>query len=147
MKKISLTKGMFAVVDDKDYKYLSRWKWYYNGGYAVRGFPKRVLMHRVIMKTPSNKVTDHINRNKLDNRIINLRICTSSENGKNLGIKKNNTSGVPGVWYNNKNDKWCAEIKLNYNKIWLGTYSNFDDAVEIRKQAEIKYFGKYAPIL
>jgi hypothetical protein len=139
-----------AIIDIDKINIINTYKWGLYEKYVVTRNNKKeiIYLHRLITNCNNNeKVVDHINRNKLDNRIINLRICTSSENGKNLGIKKNNTSGVPGVWYNNKNDKWCAEIKLNYNKIWLGTYSNFDDAVEIRKQAEIKYFGKYAPIL
>jgi hypothetical protein len=72
LKTIKLSQGKEVIVDEEDYAYLSQWKWYFNGGYAVRGCKKRILMHRVIMATPDDKVTDHINRDKLDNRRCNF---------------------------------------------------------------------------
>lgn len=61
MKKIPLTQGKFALVDDSDYEWLNQWKWHFHNGYAVmsgpRGTEKRehILMHREIMKTPNGK--------------------------------------------------------------------------------------------
>jgi hypothetical protein len=76
MKKIPLTQGKFAIVDDEDFEYLNRWKWYFAPvGYATRGDGHGrgnrtvVYMHRVVNKTTGGLVTDHINRNKLDNRL------------------------------------------------------------------------------
>ena len=85
MKEIPLTRGKFALVDDEDYEWLSQWKWYCSTtGYAVRGCKNRILyMHREIAKTKPGMLTDHINRNKLDNRKENLRFCSHRENMKN----------------------------------------------------------------
>ena len=67
MKYIKLTQNKFALVDDGNFEFLNQWKWYFNGGYAVRGYPKRILMHRVILNSPNGMEIDHKNRNKLDN--------------------------------------------------------------------------------
>ncbi len=66
MKFIKLTQGKKAIVDNEDYKHLNQFKWYYNGRYACRRKPKAnimLLMHRVILNTPDDKLTDHINGN------------------------------------------------------------------------------------
>jgi hypothetical protein len=88
-----------------------------------------------------SKVIDHINRNKKDNRLCNLRICDKSINAFNIGIKSNNTSGVTGVWFRKDTKKWVAEIKKNYKKISLGCYEKKEDAIKARKEAEIKIGG------
>lgn len=102
-------------------------------------------LHRLVMDAPKGKVVDHINHNRLDNRKSNLRICTFAENGKNLSLKKNNTSGVAGVCWDKSRKKWSAVIKVNYKPIHLGRYKEFNDAVKVRKEAELKYFGEFAP--
>ena len=67
MKKIKLTQGKYALVDDEDFKYLSKWKWnYQQKGYAVRsewkgGKTKNFLMHRVILNAQEGHHCDHIN--------------------------------------------------------------------------------------
>ena len=88
MKAILLTQGKCAIVDNQDFNFINRWKWYFSGRYAVRGVwidkkVKIVRMHRVLLNIPSNKECDHINGDKLDNRRSNLRVCTRSDNGKN----------------------------------------------------------------
>ena len=74
MKEIKLTKGKVAIVDNDDFEFLNIQKWYLSShGYAVTGKSPHQYMHRIINKTPKNLLTDHINRNTLDNRKINLR--------------------------------------------------------------------------
>jgi len=84
MQKIELTKGQFTLVDDEDFNYLNQWKWHISTkGYALRciwigsGHKNRkginIYMHGEVNKTPKGYQTDHINRNKLDNRKSNLR--------------------------------------------------------------------------
>jgi hypothetical protein len=86
---IPLTKGAVAIVDEEDYDEVSKYKWYLSDtGYALRtvyanGTTKHLRMHRVLIDAPSGKVVDHLNRNPLDNRKSNLRICTPSDNAKN----------------------------------------------------------------
>ena len=148
MKKIPLTKGEFALVDDEDFDYLGQWKWHLSdGGYAKRNRLKgevgssMIRMHRVINKTPKNLFTDHINGNKLDNRKCNLRNANKSLNGLNRGKNKNNTSGRTGVSWNKRRELWESYITYQRKKINLGIYADFEEALNVRKAAELKYFG------
>lgn len=88
---------------------------------------------------------DHINRNKLDNRRENLRICSRLENVRNTGLRTNNSSGVIGVYYRERFKKWHASIRINGKAKSLGYYHDKKDAIAARKRAEIKYFGEFAP--
>lgn len=85
------------------------------------------------------KYIDHINGNTLDNRLENLREVTLQENCKNCSISKNNTSGVMGVIWNKRINKWEARIKVDYKQIHLGVTSDFFEAVCLRKSAENKH--------
>jgi hypothetical protein len=102
-----------------------------------------LLMHRLITNCSNDMDVDHKFHDHWDNRKEFLRIATRSQNGMNSGLQSNNTSGVTGVYWNSKNEKWRAQITINNNKIQLGSFDNFEEAVEIRKQAEIEYFGEY----
>jgi len=86
---------------------------------------------------------DHRDNNRANNRINNLRLATSNENGYNRKISLNNTSGVSGVSLHTVGNKWCAKIKADGKRILLGYFANFEDAVIARKQAEIEYFGEF----
>lgn len=79
----------------------------------------------------------------LNNRKSNLRICTHQQNCYNVKEYSHNTSGVTGVYFDKKNNKWCAKIKADGKNIWLGRYNTFDEAVKVRKEAEEKYFGEF----
>lgn len=137
-----------VFLDDSDYDIVRRYKWYLNNniGY-VSGFidGKKVYLHRFIMGYPANKCVDHINRNKLDNRKSNLRICSTRENVINSKLSKNNTSGISGISFRDDRNKFRAYIMVNRKQIFLGYYSDIEDAIFARRQAEIKYFGEFAP--
>lgn len=77
---------------------------------------------------------DHINGDKTDNRICNLRLCNNSENMLNTGLQSNNQSGVKGVCWDKQHKTWCAYAFKNRKKIHLGRFENFDDAVKARKE-------------
>jgi len=150
MKKIKLNKGEYALVDDEDFKYLNQWKWFLRDtGYAVRtdyrrlGFKKykmkRIYMHRVVNDTPDNLQTDHINRNKLDNRASNLRTVTNQQNAFNASLNKANNSGTKGVCWSENRNKWCAYIHIDNKAIPLGRFINIKDAIKARKKAELVY--------
>jgi hypothetical protein len=66
---------------------------------------------------------DHINRNKSDNRIVNLRCAGRSGNQQNKGVQQNNKSGYPGVYWHKRDLKWVAAIRCNGKRISLGSYS------------------------
>ena len=142
MKRIELTKGMVALVDDEDFGYLSRWRWkYHKDGYAVRGSTGggNVYMHRVINKTPQSLLTDHINRDGLDNRRCNLRTVNHSQNSFNTGNFKTNTSGVKGVTWNKARRKWQAQINVKRRCIYLGLFKDKAKAFDARLTAEVTY--------
>lgn len=145
MKKIKLSQGKFVILDDSDFEYLNQWGWYFMPiGYAGRnmkiGKTKTVIyMHREIIKTPTGFVTDHINRDKLDNRRSNLRIVTRSQNGINTGLQSNNVSGYKGVSWHKKHKLWHTRIKKQNKEIHIGWFRVFGDAVFARKQAELIY--------
>ena len=84
---------------------------------------------------PKNQL-DHINRIKNDNRIINLREATASENHQNIGLQSNNTSGYKGISWRNDIGKWCVRIYLKREQNTIGYFKSLDDAVAARKQAE-----------
>lgn len=74
-----------------------------------------------------------------------MRICKSKENSRNLSLAINNTSGVTGVGWYEQRDQWVAQIMVDRKHITLGYFTNMDDAIKVRKEAEIKYFGEFAP--
>lgn len=104
-------------------------------------------MSNFIMKgrDKENKIIyDHKNQNSLDNRKSNLRIASVSENGMNVKIRKNNTSGIIGV-HQAKDRKWVASIRINKKRTCLGRFEKKEDAVIERLKAEKEYYGEFAP--
>lgn len=91
---------------------------------------------------PLNNDVDHEDRNSLNNKISNLRLATRTENCRNQKISKNNTSGVTGVHWHKLKKKWEASIRVGKKK-YLGCFTNKEDAIQARKEAEKKYFGKF----
>ena len=135
--------------DIDDYDKIKDYCWYINGRSYVEARDitqkkSHILFHRIIL--PDEKTIDHINHKKNDNRKLNLRSVTSSQNGMNRGVLKNNASGYTGVYHNKSNNKWYALIRVNNKLIYLGQFTNFEDAVRTRKEAEEKYFGEYSYI-
>ena len=117
-----------------------------NRGYIVsntRG--KAIKLHRLMLNCYNSKITiDHINHNKLDNRRCNLRFVSRSQNGMNSKIHSNNTSGVSGVNWDKKLNKWIVRITVDYKRIYLGSFDSFEKAKERRLNAEEKYYGEYS---
>jgi len=146
MKKIQLSNGGFTIIDSEDFNWLSQFRWrkdnvgYASYGKRVNGKYKVISMHRLLNNTPDNLQTDHINRNRLDNRKENLRSVTSQENHFNRNIQSNNTSGYVGVHWNKNREKWFAQIKLGGKSIFLGRFNDIKDAIMARKEAEGKYY-------
>ncbi|CAK7037051.1 HNH endonuclease signature motif containing protein [Providencia sp. PROV223] len=79
---------------------------------------------------------DHINRSKGDNRIHNLRDVTQSQNSKNKGLNKNNTSGCSGVYYKKDKRTWIASIRDNGKLKYLGSFKNKEMAITARRNYE-----------
>ena len=137
MKKIQLTQGLFAVVDDEKFEYLNQFKWCANKGtknkthYAVRGIRfngeyTMEYMHRVVAGVEDGQVVDHINHDTLDNRKENLRVGTHVQNLLNSVKRENTSSKYKGVSYFKKNGKWSA----NYRGKNIGYFSIEKDAAQ-----------------
>ena len=82
---------------------------------------------------------DHVNHNRSDNRIINLREATNQENHRNRPMQKNNTSGVVGVHRCKTHKKWLAYIKIDGKFINLGYSDDKFEAICARMSANNKY--------
>lgn len=136
-------KGEEFYFDLEDYDKIKDYCWRIdNNGYVVTTGGK--TLHSIVMNTKGWQRADHRQHNKRDNRKSQLRICTIQKNNMNKKIAKNNTSGVTGVYWNSKNNKWYASIKLNKKSIYLGSFIEFEDAVNARKKAEERYFGEFS---
>jgi hypothetical protein len=164
MKKIPLTQGKFAIVDDEDFEWLNQWNWqarkYHYTFYAIRKThrairPKvyqcrTILMHREIMRKhyglflTKKDDTDHQNRKGLDNRLSNLRVASHQENMRNRGLGCDSTSGHLGVSWRKQRKKWRAYITVSAKQIFLGNFDNKADAIKARKKAEKELFGEFA---
>lgn len=148
MRKIRLTHGYYALVDNKDYKRLCQYNWslYVNVGNKRSIYPRAcingtiMLMHQLLKKKKAGFVTDHRNKNGLDNRRTNLRYVTLSQNAVNSRIGKNNSSGYTGV--NKEGTKWRARIWKDWKCNELGNFDTFKEAKKARIAAEKKYFPK-----
>lgn len=128
------------LLDDEDYDKVIKEKYSLSVTWdkTIKGFyvaftakPKDSssrLLHRYLLNPSKGLPVDHINRNPLDNRRCNLRICT------------HNTSGVVGVSYNKNINKYIAYIKVKGKHKTLGEFKTFNEAVECRLKAEEKYF-------
>ena len=84
---------------------------------------------------------DHVNRDRTDNRLLNLREATRQENMHNTSKLSSNKSGHPGVHWDIKANKWCAQIGHNRRSTYLGQFADIEDAVAARKAGELKYWG------
>lgn len=154
MKQIPLTQNQVTLVSDKDFMYLSQWKWHTcQGKYAVRNRkisdgpgPSAIRMHRVIaqrMGLNLGEDIDHRDGDGLNNQRHNLRAASKTGNGQNRGPNSNNLLGVKGV-YRHTNGKYRAQIAAQGRRIHLGYFTTLDQATNAYKQAAKKYFGEYA---
>lgn len=154
MKKIKLSQGKFALVDDEDYEYLNQWKWYAqkvkNTFYAIRtdrtsGKRKTIRMHRIIMNTPEKMETDHKDHFGLNNQKYNLRNCTKHQNSMNKKLYEKTSSKYKGVSWYPRYQKWIAYITLNRKRKFLGYFSSEKEAGIYRKNKAKELFGEFAP--
>ncbi len=153
MKKIPLTQGKYATVDDEDFERLSKYKWqvvsFPHTSYAVTTMDKRpnrktIRMHRMIMQAKADQEIDHRNGIGLDNRKCNLRFCTHSQNEHNRRKMAKATSKYKGVSWHKYRSKWRAMIKLNYKSFELGHFNNELDAAKTYDQKARELFGDFA---
>ncbi len=161
---IQLTKGKEAIVDKKLFDWLNQYSWCATSSPNGEIFYARTTlfiddpdlgkkrrkyfpMHRLIMGSPKGMLVDHIDRNGLNNRKENLRICTRSQNGMNRIRNKNGTSKYKGVsWCVQPRciSKWYATIRLNGKDKFLGKFLVEEDAARAYDKAALEIFGEFA---
>ncbi len=150
-KKLPLTQGKHALVDDEDYGRLisSGFRW---TAMRIRGvwYAKAhkgsltLLMHRFVLglKLSLPKI-DHKNGDGLDNRRANLRTATVQQNSWNMASRRGK-SRFKGVDWSKQKGKWRARIHVEGKDRHLGFFEDEIDAGKAYDAAAKKYFGKYA---
>jgi hypothetical protein len=143
-------RGLYTKIDDEDYFTLSQVGWALNNfGYAIHhttsnGKSKSYLMHRVIMKAPKDKVVDHINGDKLDNRKDNLRLCTQSENRQNSRRQANKYKGVR-FSPNYPKAPWHVRIKgTSHREEYIGQFESEIHAAVCYDLWAVDMYGEFA---
>lgn len=140
-----------VTIDIDDIEKCSRLTWHYGKNkdsqyIQARDKGKMIKLHRYIMRVEDSSVlVDHINRDTLDNRKCNLRLCNYQENSFNRSKRKDNTTGVIGVDWNKNAKRWRAKIKYNNVIIHLGYFKDLEEAALNRRIAEEILFGEYSP--
>lgn len=133
-------------IDKENISIILPYRWHLCNGYArttKTNNPPALAMHRIIIHAEPGQEVDHINGDRLDNRKSNLRICNHKENMHNVKKLCTNTSGYKGVSWNKSRKKWIAQIVANGKQIYLGQFSNIEDAYKTRMLAEKHLFGEF----
>ena len=137
----------YTLVDIDDYEKIKKFKICMNGsGYAVLTLEdnSHCLLHRYIMELDDDDlVIDHINRQRLDNRRINLRICSRKENSYNTSLRKDNTSGYKDISWSEKDNCWICRI-VKDGEIYLKYSKDIPFLVEWRNEKLKELFGEFA---
>ena len=104
-----------------------------------RRYHSHILAWVYVYGSFPNGEIDHINHEQGDNRIENLRDVSRVDNCRNRSIPLNNTSGIMGVYFHKKSNRWRAIINIDGKQKTLGQFADFSEAVNARKNAEVLY--------
>lgn len=141
-----------TIIDDEDYERIIKYKWnvlFYPKTklyYIISNIDNKIIrLHRFLINPKSHEFVDHINRNTLDNRKENLRICTRTENNRNKNKKSNSIySKYKGVCRHLNTKKFRAYIAINKKQIHLGFFEKEIDAAKAYNEAVKKHYGEFA---
>lgn len=144
MKLLSLSNSEEkCILDDEDFEIYSQWKWMLgtDGSVTRNRRKKERRLHRIIMNAKKGEYVDHINRNRLDNRKENLRICTNQQNNYNRGPSKGKFKGPS---WNKNAQKWASYIKKDSKTIYLGLFLTEEEAAHAYDTKAKELFGEFA---
>ncbi len=134
-----------AIIDLDDVERCKEYKWTLrNDDYvASKKNYNHIKLHRFIARTPKGLHTDHINKNRLDNRKSNLKICTQQENNKNKGMYKTNKSGYRGVDIRVFKDRTVYDAGMRFEGVsyYLGRFNTLEEAIKARREGEKQFYG------
>lgn len=121
---------------------------YYDVILSNAGKRKHYTVHRLVANAfienmNGKNCVDHINNNKTDNKVTNLRFATNQENNFNRSMRSDNISGAKGVTWQKKTNKWRAYIKFNNKYIHIGVYKTIEEATVARQLEAKELFGEY----
>ena len=157
MKRVPLTQGQVALVDDEDYERVMEMSWHAcrdsknNVWYAKHtqsvGIKKwkTIQLHKFILRLTGKQRIDHKNGDGLDNQKENLRPCTPSLNGANrkVGVHSSPYKGVDFDSFSGSK-KWRSQIMVNQKKMFLGRFETPEQAARIYDEAAIRHYGDFA---
>lgn len=127
----------------------SRWH-LTKGGYVVAyRNRKAIYLHRLVTDAAEGHSVDHIDHNKLNNQLANLRLCTQSGNLQNrTGAARHSKSGVRGVWWVERLNKWRARVVVGGIPVFSECYSTLGEATDAVTAARAKHqpFSKEATV-
>lgn len=108
---------------------------------------RRIYAHRLAWlyvhgNFPPEEI-DHINRQKDDNRIANLRPATVAQNQKNRSVNSNNASGRKGIYWYKRDNKWMAQARLNGKRHYLGVFHTAEAAADAYDAFARKHHGEF----
>ena len=140
IRNVNTGKILKATINTRGYFYISL---------CDNGKIKKHQVHRIVaqefFETSDNKtIVDHIDGNKLNNCVSNLRWASNSENGMNRKPQRNKFSKYKGVYFNKHHNKWCARIMSNDKRKHLGYYDDEKEAAAKYNEAAIEYFCEFA---
>lgn len=151
---VTLTRGLEAVIDAADAHLVEGFNWFARVGgravYACRAEWRdgkqqtAVRMHRVIICPTREMQVDHIDGDGLNNRRANLRQASHSQNQRNRGLGRKNTSGYKGVSWHTSSGKWWARIWAGGKRETIGSFATPEAAHAAYVEAAIKLHGEFA---
>jgi len=137
---------MFIKVDKSLSWILEGYKWRKSPQGYIITYDKHApngKLHRLLVLAKQGEIVDHINGNKLDNRLANLRVVSSSQNRMNT-YKPRGISKAKGVSWDRKRSKWKASIKYKGIHYTIGRFNTIEEASKAYRKKELTYFKEYA---
>lgn len=133
-------------IDDEDIVKFNSLKWYpsLKGGHVYFSTSKGVYLHRYLTDAPKGVVVDHRDGDTLNNKKLNLRLCTHVQNVRNSKTAASNTTGYKGVCYDNYTNLWKVNIEANKKRISGGRFKSKNEAAARYNELAEKYFGEFA---